>query len=42
MEIIEAITGEFYDDLEFIEGINDITWARKVQLKAIQKLPNHP
>lgn len=32
----EVMAGLFayYDDLEFIEKINDMTYARKVQLKA--------
>lgn len=32
-QILAAIVTEFYDDLDFIENLNNITWARKAQLK---------
>lgn len=38
-EILSAIVTEYFDDLEFIENVNNITWARKAQLKS--NLPNH-
>lgn len=35
--IMSALATRFYDDLEFLEAINDFTYARKVQLKAKHK-----
>jgi len=35
-KILTAIISKYYDDLEFIEKINDLTYARKVQLKGQQ------
>jgi hypothetical protein len=32
-EIKVAIITDYYDDLDFIEDLNNITWARKVQLQ---------
>ncbi len=38
-QIMGSIIEDHYDDLAFIEELNNLTWARKVQLKA--QLPNH-
>lgn len=38
-QILSAIVSDYFDDLEFIENVNNITWARKAQLKS--NLPNH-
>lgn len=32
-EIIDAIENVYNDDLEFIERLNNMTWARKVTLR---------
>lgn len=36
-EILGALVGRFFDDLNFIEAINNLTYGRKVQLKQLQK-----
>uniref|UniRef100_A0A6M3KNV9 Phage protein n=1 Tax=viral metagenome TaxID=1070528 RepID=A0A6M3KNV9_9ZZZZ len=33
-EIIKSIMDDHYGDLDFIEALNNLTYARKVQLKA--------
>lgn len=33
-DIMGAIVNNYYDDLEFIEALNNLTYGRKVQLKA--------
>jgi hypothetical protein len=33
-EILAAIVSRFFDDYEFIETINNITYQRKAQLRA--------
>jgi len=33
-EILSAIVSDHYGDLEFIEALNNLTYGRKVQLKA--------
>lgn len=32
-EILGALVGKYFDDLEFLEIINNMTYSRKVQLK---------
>ena len=36
-EILAAIFGEYFDDLGFIEELNQLTYDRKVYLKKLQK-----
>ena len=33
-DIMSAIVNKYYGDLEFIEALNNLTYGRKVQLKA--------
>lgn len=33
-EILGAVVSNYYDDLDFIEALNNLTYGRKVQLKA--------
>jgi len=43
-EIIRAIMTDYYNDLAFIEEINNLTYGRKVQIKRARKAeksPNH-
>lgn len=39
-EVLSAVVTTYYDDLEFIEALNNLTYGRKVQLKA--QLRNQP
>lgn len=39
-EVMSAIVNDFFGDLEFIEALNNLTYGRKVQLKA--NLKNEP
>lgn len=32
--ILGAVVSDYYDDLDFIEALNNLTYSRKVQLKA--------
>ena len=36
-DIVAAVTTKFYDDLEFIEKLNNLTYSRKVELKRNMK-----
>ena len=36
-QILTAIVTDFYDDLEFIENVNNLTWARKAQLRQLNQ-----
>lgn len=33
-EIMSAVVTAYYDDLNFIEALNNLTYGRKVQLRA--------
>lgn len=40
-EIIKSLMTDYYNDLAFIEELNNLTYGRKVQIKAFRKSPNH-
>lgn len=39
-EILGAVVKDYYDDLDFIEALNNLTYSRKVQLKRLNQLRN--
>ena len=41
-EILGAVVDNYGDDLEFIEALNNLTYGRKVQLKANLKTQHEP
>jgi hypothetical protein len=38
-EIVDGVINHYFDDLDFIEKLNNITYAQKVKLKG--ELKNH-
>ena len=37
-EILGAVVTNYYDDLDFIEALNNLTYSRKVQLRRLNQL----
>jgi hypothetical protein len=33
-QILASVVSQYYDDLDFIEALNNLTYGRKVQLKS--------
>ncbi len=38
---MSAVVNDYYDDLGFIEALNNLTYGRKVQLKSNLKTKNN-
>jgi hypothetical protein len=41
-QIMAAVVNDYFNDLEFIEALNNLTYGRKVQLKANLKTNYEP